>query len=66
MENSCKEVNGMAEAANIVCDFQIGKTRIKIADDYCKKTPAEVEEVLHRIAQQAQRHICAAVGAGKV
>lgn len=49
----------MAEA-NIVREFYIGKTRIRIADNYCKKTAEEVEEALKRIAQIAQRHISAA------
>ena len=49
----------MAEA-NIVSDVRIGNTRIKIADDYCKMTATEVNEILKRIAQQAQRHINAA------
>lgn len=53
----------MAEA-NIVREFYIGNTRIRIADDYCKKTAAEVEEALHRIAQTAQRHFNAAAAAG--
>lgn len=53
----------MAET-NIVRDFRIGNTRIKIADDYCRKTAAEVDDILRRIAQQAQRHISAAAGAG--
>ena len=59
MENSFKEVNGVAEA-NIVSNVCIGNTRIKIADDYCKTTATEVNEILKRIAQQAQRHINAA------
>lgn len=51
--------------ANIVRDFYIGNTRIRIADDCCKKTAAEVEAVLQRIAQTAQRHFnAAAAGAG--
>ncbi len=54
----------MAEA-NIVRDFRIGNTRIMIADNYCRKTAAEVDDILHRIAQRAQRHISAAAGAGK-
>ncbi|PSL10227.1 hypothetical protein EI53_01289 [Fusobacterium naviforme] len=49
----------MAEA-NIVREFYIGKTRIRIADNYCKKTAEEAEEALKRIAQTAQRHISAA------
>ena len=56
--------NGVAEA-NIVKDFRIGGTRIKLAADYCRKTAAEVEEILRRIAQTAQRHFsAAAAGAG--
>lgn len=51
--------------ANIVSDIRVGNTRIRIADDYCKKTAAEVDGILRRIAQQAQRHIIAAAGAGK-
>lgn len=50
--------------ANIVRDYRIGNTRIKIADNYCKKSAAEVENILHRIAQQAQRHINAAASTG--
>lgn len=53
----------MAEA-NVVRDFQIGNTRIKIADNYCVKTAAEVERILRGIAEQAQRHIIAAAAAG--
>lgn len=53
----------MAEA-NIVRDFRIGNTRIRIADNCCRKTAAEVDDILRRIAQQAQRHISAAAGAG--
>lgn len=51
--------------ANIVRDFTIGNTRIKIADNYCKKTTCEVERILKRIAEQAQRQFCAAATAGK-
>ena len=40
---------------NIVRDFRIGNTRIKIADDYSRKTEGEVKEILTRIAEQAQR-----------
>ena len=50
--------------ANVVRDFTIGNTRIKIADDYCKKTASEVEQVLRNIARQAQRHIGAATTTG--
>lgn len=51
--------------ANIVRDFQIGNTRIKIADNYCKTTICEVERLLQRIAEQAQRQFSAAASIGK-
>ena len=50
-------------AANVVRDFQIGNTRIRIADNYCKKTACEVEQLLKRIAEQAQRQFNAAAAA---
>lgn len=51
--------------ANVVRDFQIGNTRVRIADNYCKKTAGEVERVLQRIAEQAQRQFNAAAATGK-
>ena len=52
--------------ANIVRDFYIGHTRIKIADNYCcDKTQQDIDEILTRIAQKAQKHINAAATAGK-
>lgn len=51
--------------AHVVRDFTIGNTRIKIADNYCKKTALEVEELLGQIAAQAQRHFNAAATAGR-
>lgn len=51
--------------ANVVRDFQIGNTRIKIADNYCKKTASEVEQLLRRISEQAQRQFIAAATTGK-
>ncbi len=37
---------------NIVKDFYIGQTRVKICDDYCKdKTKADVEATLRRISK---------------
>lgn len=50
--------------ANVVRDFNIGNTRIRIADNYCKKTASEVESLLRRIAEQAQRQFNAAATAG--
>lgn len=52
-------------AANVIRDFHIGNTRIRIADNCCKKTASEVERLLQRIAQQAQRQFNAAAAAGK-
>lgn len=46
------------EIGNIVQEFSIGKTRIKIADNYCAgKTQNEVNESLRRVARNAQDHI---------
>lgn len=50
--------------AHVVKDFSIGNTRIKIADDYCRRNAAEVEWILKRIAEQAQRHFNAAASIG--
>lgn len=46
---------------NIVRDFTVGNTRIKIADDYCRdKTPEDVDRILKEIARAAQAAITAA------
>lgn len=42
---------------NVVRDFRIGNTRIRIADDYCAQTEEEVERILKSIAERAQRHL---------
>lgn len=47
-------------ASHVVRDFTIGNTRIKIADDCCKRTAFEVEQLLERIAERAQRQLSAA------
>lgn len=40
--------------ANIVRDFNVGNTKIKIADDYCReKSPTDIEKILDRIAKTA-------------
>lgn len=50
----------MAET-NIVSEYQIGNTKIKIADDYCKgKTAEDVDIILRRIAQNAYSYLSAA------
>ena len=44
----------------VVKDFMIGKTRIKINDAYCNdKTPADIERILANIAIRAQEHLTA-------
>lgn len=50
--------------ANVVRDFNIGNTRIRIADNYCRKTACEVERILQRIATRAQRQFNAAAATG--
>lgn len=50
--------------ANVVRDFSIGNTRIRIADNYCKKTASEVGQILNDIAARAQRQFVAAATAG--
>lgn len=50
--------------ANIVRDYRIENTRIKIADNCCRRTAAEIENIMRRITQQARRHISAAASTG--
>lgn len=46
---------------NIVRDFTVGNTRIKIADDCCRdKTPEDVQRILKEIAREAQAAFTAA------
>ena len=43
---------------NVVKDFKIGNTRIKICDDYCRdKQPEVVQATLDRIAFRAQEQL---------
>lgn len=60
-------MTGAEHSPNIVRDFTVGNTRIKIADDYCRdKTPEDVRRILREIAQAAQAAIsAAAVAAGE-
>ena len=52
------------QGPNIVRDFTVGNTRIKIADDCCRdKTPEDVRRILREIAQAAQAAISAAATA---
>lgn len=44
----------MVATGNVVRDFNIGQTRVRICDDYCKdKTKADIETILRRIAKNA-------------
>lgn len=44
----------MVATGNVVKEFNIGNTRVKICDDYCRgKTSQEVEAILRWIAQMA-------------
>jgi len=44
----------MVATGNVVKDFNIGKTRVRICDDYCRdKTKQDIEEILRRIARNA-------------
>lgn len=44
----------MVATGNVVKEFNIGKTRVKICDDYCRgKSEADVKEILKRIAIDA-------------
>ncbi|MCI8629739.1 MAG: hypothetical protein HFE57_09655 [Firmicutes bacterium] len=38
---------------HIVKEFNIGNTKVKIADNYCKDKSKEVDEILNRIAMIA-------------
>jgi len=43
---------------NVVKDFKIGNTRIKICNDYCHdKTPEAVQVILNRIAYRAYEQL---------
>lgn len=49
------------EVPNIVEEFMIGNTRIRIANNYCAgKTKEDVQRILKEIARTAQEHITAA------
>ena len=37
---------------NVVTEFEIGKTKVKICDDYCRnKNKEDVDKILKRISQ---------------
>lgn len=44
----------LAVVGNVVKEFKIGNTKVRICDDYCRnRTKAEIEEILRRIAKNA-------------
>ena len=50
------------QVPNIVREFTVGNTKIKIADDCCRdKTQEDVRKILKEIARAAQAAITAAV-----
>ncbi len=58
----------MTVQPNIVLDYKIGNTHIKIADNYCV-TSADVKRILRDVAKKAQRSLSAEAvinGYGKV
>ena len=48
------------DEGNIVKVFMSGNTKIKIADDYCVNTAAEIEAIRKNISDIAVRHTLAA------
>lgn len=51
-------MTGIVEVGNVVEEFTIGNTRIKICDDYCRnKTPEDIDRILKRIASKALEHL---------
>lgn len=52
---------GGGESPNIVKEFTIGNTRIKIADDYCRGISAgDIKKALREIARTAKENMAAA------
>lgn len=50
----------MTVQPNIVLDYNIGNTSIKIADNYCSnKTAEDVKRILRDVAKKAQRSLSA-------
>lgn len=49
------------QSGNVVEDFTIGNTRIKICDDFCRtRTSGEVKEILNRVARRTVGSLTAA------
>jgi len=51
----------MTAQPNVVKEFNIGNTRIKIADNYCSgKSQEDIKKALREIARKAQASLTAA------
>lgn len=49
------------QSGNVVEDFTIGNTRIKICDDFCRtRASGEVKEILNRVARRTVGSLAAA------
>lgn len=49
------------QSGNVVEDFTIGNTRIKICDDFCRaRTSGEVKEILDHVARRTVGSLTAA------
>ena len=60
--NVVAEENKERKKNNVVEEFKIGNTRIKICDDYCyNRSDKDIEEILARIARKSQEHFTVAV-----
>ena len=44
---------------HVVRDYYIGNTHVKVCDDYVVKTQEEVDAILNRVAEIAQRALTA-------
>lgn len=52
---------GVMEQGNVVRNFSLGNTRVKICDDYCReRSPCEIDIILKRIASRALEQFTAA------
>lgn len=55
------EENKERKKNNVVEEFKIGNTRIKICDDYCyNRLDKDIEEILARIARKSQEYFAVA------
>lgn len=59
--NGGVSVDAERKENNVVDEFKLGNTRVKICDDYCiNRLDTDVEAILTRIARRAQEHFTAA------